>query len=162
MDAIDDRAVVDLQVNASNAASFNLFRFILGILRYCVDLRVHHSLFDGGRLIMTQQKMQPTSNQHGLKSFSGYVLGFTLSLLLTLIAFMLAGWHVLSPLPLYFALVLLALIQLLVQVTFFLRLNAGAEGRWNLMAFLFTVLIVLVIVVGSLWIMFNLNYNMMH
>lgn len=109
-----------------------------------------------------QQAVKATPEQRGMKSLRIYVIGFFLSLMLTLISFALAGWHLMSMLSLYFCLMLLAVIQLLVQVVCFLRLNAGAEGRWNLMAFLFTVLIVLVIVIGSLWIMFNLNYNMMH
>ena len=109
-----------------------------------------------------QQAVKATTAQRGMKSLKIYVIGFFMSLMLTLLSFALAGSHLMAIIPIYVCLTLLALMQLLVQVICFLRLNAGAEGRWNLMAFLFTVLIVLVIVMGSLWIMFNLNYNMMH
>lgn len=97
-----------------------------------------------------------------LKSLNAYVIGFVLSLLLTLIAFYITSHHSLEPKTLITILMLLALVQLIVQVVFFLRLNATEEGKWSLMPFLFTVLIVLVLVIGSLWIMINLNYNMMH
>jgi len=43
----------------------------------------------------------------------------------------------------------------------FLHMNTSSEDRWNLVAFVFTVLIIAILVVGSIWIMWNLNYNMM-
>ncbi|MBE8365690.1 cytochrome o ubiquinol oxidase subunit IV, partial [Leptospira borgpetersenii serovar Balcanica] len=43
----------------------------------------------------------------------------------------------------------------------FLHMNASSEERWNLVAFVFTLLIIAIVVVGSIWIMWNLNYNMM-
>ena len=56
-----------------------------------------------------------------------------------------------------------ALIQFLVQVICFLRLTTASEqGKTNIMTFLFTVVILISIIVGSLWIMWNLNYYMMH
>jgi cytochrome o ubiquinol oxidase subunit IV len=54
----------------------------------------------------------------------------------------------------------LALIQLLVQLIFFLHLGKGQDSTWNLVVFLTTVSLVLLIVVGSLWIMDHLNTNM--
>lgn len=96
-----------------------------------------------------------------LKTFKSYVIGFVLSLLLTLVSFYIAAKHTLPAQDLIGTLMILAVMQLVVQAVFFLRLNASPEGRWNLMPFLFVVLIVLVLVFGSLWIMANLNYNMM-
>lgn len=113
-------------------------------------------------MAIPQEIINTGSDRRGMKSFKTYIVGFILSLLLTLFSFALVKWQALTPTSLCFCLMLLGLTQLLVQVICFLRLNAGAEGRWNLVAFLFTILIVLVIVIGSLWIMFNLNYNMMH
>jgi cytochrome o ubiquinol oxidase operon protein cyoD len=40
-------------------------------------------------------------------------------------------------------------------------MNTSSEERWNLVALVFTVLIIAIVVVGSLWIMYNLNVNMM-
>lgn len=99
---------------------------------------------------------------NGQKTTKSYLIGLISSLVLTLIAFALVGNHMLSNQSLYIALSLLAIMQLFAQVTFFLRLNSSPEGRWNLMPFLFTIIVILVLVGGSLWIMYNLNYNMMH
>ena len=43
----------------------------------------------------------------------------------------------------------------------FLHMNTSSEERWNVIAFLFTLLIIGIVVIGSLWIMYNLNINMM-
>ncbi|MSP53603.1 MAG: cytochrome o ubiquinol oxidase subunit IV [Gammaproteobacteria bacterium] len=107
---------------------------------------------------------------HGLKTLPAYVTGLILSLLLTLAAFGLIAAHLYKPeyiqnmsvAAIYITIAVLALIQLIVQVACFLRLNASAEGKWELMPFIFTLLIVAILVSGSLWIMYNLNYNMMH
>ena len=98
----------------------------------------------------------------GKKTLALYFTGFALCLVLTIIPFVIVGQHLLSDEALYIALAVFALIQLYVQVVFFLRLNASPTGRWNTMSFLFTLVIVVVLVFGSLWIMYNLNYNMMH
>jgi cytochrome o ubiquinol oxidase operon protein cyoD len=55
----------------------------------------------------------------------------------------------------------LALIQLWVQLTFFLHLNLEANNRWNLSIFISTVGVVLILILGSLWIMQNLDYRHM-
>ncbi len=104
------------------------------------------------------------------KSLAGYVTGLILCLVLTLLSFGLVAVHLkggvdaheMSNAGLFVTILILALIQLFVQVTCFLRLNASKEGRWDLMPFLFTIFIVCVVVGGSMWIMHNLNYNMMH
>lgn len=98
----------------------------------------------------------------GRKSLRAYIIGFVLSLLLTAGSFDLVKAHALPSAFIYVGLVILAIVQLFVQVTCFLRLNASKEGRWDLMPFIFTIFIVLVLVFGSVWIMLNLNYNMMH
>ncbi len=98
----------------------------------------------------------------GHKTLKAYLIGFSLSVILTIIPFVLVAKKLLEPQLLFVALAVLAVTQLYVQVVFFLRLNASPKGRWNLMSFLFTLVIVLILVVGSLWIMYNLNYNMGH
>lgn len=97
----------------------------------------------------------------GQKTLKSYIIGYTLSLLLTLIPFALVGKRLLSDKYLYISITVLALIQLYVQVVFFLRLNASPKGKWNFVSFMFTILIIVVVVFGSLWIMYNLNNNMM-
>jgi cytochrome o ubiquinol oxidase operon protein cyoD len=48
-----------------------------------------------------------------------------------------------------------------VQLYFFLHLDGSKEQSWNVMAMLFTVVIVAIVVGGSIWIMIELNQNMM-
>ena len=55
----------------------------------------------------------------------------------------------------------MAVIQVIVHLVYFLHMNTSSEERWNLVALLFTVMIIGIVVVGSLWIMYNLNINMM-
>jgi len=100
--------------------------------------------------------------EHGgsQKTLGAYLTGFSLCLVLTMAAFALVQWKLLAGVSLYLALSVLALIQLLVQVICFLRLNVSEEGRWNLLPFLFTLLIIVILAGGSLWVMYNLNYNM--
>ncbi|OGT44339.1 MAG: cytochrome o ubiquinol oxidase subunit IV [Gammaproteobacteria bacterium RIFCSPHIGHO2_12_FULL_40_19] len=95
------------------------------------------------------------------KTLTSYLIGLFLSLLFTFTAFGLIANHVLSDTASYISITALAIAQLFAQVIFFLRLNNTSEGRWNTMPFIFTFLIVGVLVGGSLWIMYNLNMNMM-
>lgn len=95
-------------------------------------------------------------------TLTAYVSGFVMSLLLTLLAYLLVtkdvvdGWVVIP------AIVVLAVVQFVVQLVFFLHLGRETKPRWNLMAFLFMILVVFIVVAGSLWIMANLDYNMSH
>lgn len=97
----------------------------------------------------------------------GYVIGFLLSLALTMMAFMLVNNHVTSQHETFShavlvpVLALLAVMQFVVQSVFFLHVATERRPRWRLLAFLFMLLVVLILVVGSIWIMQNLNYNMM-
>ncbi len=96
---------------------------------------------------------------HG--SLKTYLIGFILSIILTAIPFALVMQGTMSQ-PLMLALVLgMAVIQILVHLVCFLHMNNSSEERWNLAAFLFTVLIITIVVVGSIWIMHNTHLNMM-
>jgi cytochrome o ubiquinol oxidase operon protein cyoD len=57
--------------------------------------------------------------------------------------------------------VLAAIAQILVHTVCFLHVNTSSEGGWTLMAYVFTAVIVLIVISGSLWIMYHLNANMM-
>lgn len=102
------------------------------------------------------------SNIPSTKTLQSYVVGFILCLVLTFLSFGLIGTHLLTDTNLYIALATLAIVQLLVQSICFLGLNRSAEGRWNLLPFLFTILIIAILAGGTLWIMYNLDYNMYH
>lgn len=89
-----------------------------------------------------------------------YVAGFVLSVILTLAAYFLISRGIVHNWPAIYAVVGLAVVQLVVQLVFFLHLGREEEPRWNLLVFDFTLIIVCIVVVGSLWIMNNLHYNM--
>jgi cytochrome o ubiquinol oxidase subunit IV len=96
-----------------------------------------------------------------------YITGFFLSLVLTLTAFWLVHKHLAShhEFPsdsfMIIAILGLAVVQLLVQLIFFLHLDSESKPRWNLQVLMFMMMVLLIIVIGSLWIMSNLNYRMM-
>lgn len=92
-----------------------------------------------------------------------YIVGFALSVLLTLVSFVLVGQHFLpSKGFVMIALAVLAIVQLFIQVVFFLHVNTSPYARWNLLSFIFTVFVVVILAGGSLWIMYNLDYYMVH
>ena len=107
---------------------------------------------------MTNTHEIPGAGHGTLKS---YIIGFILSIALTVIPYLIVVDHLLAGDAIVIAIVILGILQLLVQLVFFLHLSSAPDQRWNLMTFAFTVLILVIIVVGSLWIMYNLDYNMM-
>lgn len=95
-------------------------------------------------------------------SIKGYATGFVLSILLTAIPF----WLVMSkalPTPGMTAFVVLgfAAVQIVVHMIYFLHMNTRVEGGWSMMALLFTGILVVIMLVGSIWVMYNLNTKMM-
>jgi cytochrome o ubiquinol oxidase operon protein cyoD len=101
-----------------------------------------------------------TVNHKQQGSYFSYTTGFAVSLGLTLLAYLTVTHHVFASWNLVFALAGLAVVQLAVQLIFFLHLGR-AKSHWNTMVFAFMLLVVLIIVFGSLWIMYGLNYRMM-
>ncbi len=98
--------------------------------------------------------------QHKLKM---YLVGFVLSIILTLIAFVIVEKQLLSEYFRYLSVGLLAFIQAFIQVFYFVRSNTSrADGVWNVLAFLFSIFVIIILVGGSMWIMYNLNYNMVN
>ena len=95
-------------------------------------------------------------------TFKGYMTGFILSVILTFIPFYLVmtGFFENSNTT---ALVILGLaaVQIVVHMVYFLHMNARSEEGWNLLALIFTVVLVVITLAGSLWVMFHLNANMM-
>lgn len=97
---------------------------------------------------------------HG--SRRGYLIGFAASVALTALPFWLVMSGALAS-PVLTALLIFACaaVQIVVHVIFFLHLDTRSEGGWNLISFVFTVVIVAIVLGGSLWIMYHLNSNMM-
>lgn len=94
-------------------------------------------------------------------SLKSYTTGFILSIILTLIPYLIVVEKLLAGALLIVTIILFAVVQLLVQAIFFLHLGQESKPRWNLMIFLFMLIIVGILVLGTLWIMYNLDYNMM-
>lgn len=90
-----------------------------------------------------------------------YVIGLTFSVVLTVVAYIFAVNDLLTGTTLILMLGLFAVIQLAVQLKFFIHLDNEEKPRWDKVIFLFMILIVSVIAIGSIWIMNNLNYNTM-
>ncbi|OUM01946.1 cytochrome o ubiquinol oxidase subunit IV [Variovorax sp. JS1663] len=102
-------------------------------------------------------------DDHGLHiSLKGYVTGFILSVILTAIPFWLVMGKVIeSPSTTSFVILAFAAVQIVVHMIYFLHLNAHSEGGWNMLALIFTIVLVVITLSGSLWVMFHLNHNMM-
>ena len=97
---------------------------------------------------------------HG--SFKSYMTGFVLSIILTAIPFWLVMGKVFDK-PGTTAIVILAFaaVQIVVHMIYFLHLNAHSQGGWNMLALIFTIVLVVITLSGSLWVMFHMNSNMM-
>lgn len=92
-----------------------------------------------------------------------YLIGFVSAIILTLAAYVLVVGKVLSGGFLIAAIMILAAVQLVVQLVCFLHFGTKgeADSRWHQAAFYMMMIVLVIIVGGSLWIMANLNYNMM-
>lgn len=99
-----------------------------------------------------------SSHQGNLKI---YIIGFILSIILTIIPYELVVNHVLAAEATFILISVFAVLQLLVQLIFFLHINLSPEGRSTLLSFVFTVVVLFILVAGTLWIMYNMNVNMM-
>lgn len=89
-----------------------------------------------------------------------YVIGFMLSLLFTFIPYVMVVNQTVTGTALLATILGFALIQMIVQVTFFLHLGRGPKPNWNLYFFASTIGVILMVVVGSIVIINNLHYNM--
>jgi len=90
----------------------------------------------------------------------GYLIGFGLSLLATVLAFFLSGTSLVWQPSIPAALIVLAIAQMGVHIVFFLHITTRPDSMNNVMALAFGVFVVFVLIVGSVWIMTNLNDNM--
>ena len=99
---------------------------------------------------------------HGHGSYRSYLIGFLLSVILTAIPFWLVMAHPIASAGVTAAFVIVfAALQILVHTVCFLHVNSEAEGGWTLMAYIFTAILLIITIAGSLWIMYHLNSNMM-
>ncbi|RYF01092.1 MAG: cytochrome o ubiquinol oxidase subunit IV [Comamonadaceae bacterium] len=95
-------------------------------------------------------------------TFSGYMIGFVASVVLTAIPFWLIMAKVITDRNTG-ALILgaFAIVQILVHMVYFLHMDGKAEGGWTLLSTMFAVVVVAISIAGTLWVMFHMNTNMM-
>jgi cytochrome o ubiquinol oxidase subunit IV len=101
--------------------------------------------------------------QDDAEAVGSYLIGLGLATLLTIVSFFIAvtGTALVWGPSIPVALVVLAIAQMGVHLVFFLDITTGPDNVNNVMALAFGVLIVLLLLAGSLWIMANMNHNMM-
>ncbi len=99
---------------------------------------------------------------HGHGSLRSYLTGFGLSVVLTAIPFWLVMTGALGSKQAT-ALVIMgfAVVQIVVHMIYFLHMSSRSEGGWTMLALIFTLILVVIALTGSLWVMYHLNANMM-
>ena len=95
-------------------------------------------------------------------TFKGYMTGFVLSIILTAIPFWMVMGNVFEK-PSTTAMVILAFaaVQIVVHMVYFLHMDSKSQHGWTMLAFIFTVVVVVITLTGSLWVMYHMNNNMM-
>ena len=94
-------------------------------------------------------------------SFKPVILGFILSIICTVAIYRIISYAHLRYESLVITVVGIGCLQVILQLIFFFHLGLESKPRWNLVLFLFTLLIVFIVILGTLWIMHNLRYNLM-
>lgn len=96
---------------------------------------------------------------HG--SLKGYLIGFFISLILTSVSFLLVAYELFSTASLLITISGLAILQAIVQLLCFLHLEFGGRYHWETSLFILMISVLLIIVLGSLWVMKDLNHRTM-
>jgi len=102
-----------------------------------------------------------TSHAQAHGTLSSYVAGFILAVLLTAGAFGVVLHGALDSGTTLIVLAVLAFVQVVVHLVFFLHLNAQPGQGWNLLSLAYTVLAAAFLIFGTIWVMHNVGMNMM-
>jgi len=97
---------------------------------------------------------------HG--TYSSYFKGFFASLLFTSLSFLIVAQKWVPEQMVLYVISALGVLQAIIQLMYFLKLGREDKPYWESISFLFMVLILVIIVVGTLWIIFDLNQRTMH
>ena len=95
-------------------------------------------------------------------TYKSYIVGLAISLALTLASFATVIFKVFPPVGIYTTIAMLAVVQILVQVVYFLHIGHEEGTKWNLLSLIFSIIIVFIVVAGSMWVMYNMNIHMIH
>jgi cytochrome o ubiquinol oxidase operon protein cyoD len=104
---------------------------------------------------------EPLDEHETGEGVGSYLIGLGLATLLTIVSFFISRTTLVWQPSIPVALTVLAIAQMGVHLVFFLHITTGPDNVNNVMALAFGVLIVLLVLVGSLWIMAHLSQNMM-
>lgn len=97
---------------------------------------------------------------HG--SLKSYMIGFVLAVILTAIPFAIVMGGGFEDKRITVALItLFAVVQIIVHMIYFLHMNPKSEGGWTMLAMIFTLVVVVITISGTLWVMYHMNANMM-
>jgi len=113
------------------------------------DVRLFHDRTPG------VEEQEPTAN------YLSYTAGLGLAILLTIMSFVVSQTNLLWPPGIPMGLIVLAFAQIGVHLVFFLHIGTGPDHTNNIIALAFGLLIVFLVIAGSIWIIANLNANMM-
>jgi cytochrome o ubiquinol oxidase subunit IV len=94
-------------------------------------------------------------------TYLSYTVGLALAILATIASFVVSQTDLLWPPGIPMGLIVLAFAQIGVHLVFFLHLGSAADSTNNILALAFGMLIVFLVIIGSVWIIANLNSNMM-
>ncbi|MBC2774623.1 cytochrome o ubiquinol oxidase subunit IV [Rhizobium sp. AQ_MP] len=101
-----------------------------------------------------------TGHDHG--SYRSYLTGFVLAAILTIIPFAIVmGGGFESRVLTAVTVIGFAVVQILVHMVYFLHMNTRSDEGWTMLSMIFTVIVVVIMIAGSVWVMYNLNTNMM-
>ena len=114
-----------------------------------------------GRDRMFDDRTPGVEHEESTANFLSYTAGLGLAILLTIMSFVVSQTNLLWPPGIPVGLVVLAFAQIGVHLVFFLHLGSGPDHTNNIMALAFGVLIVFLVITGSIWIIANLNANVM-
>jgi cytochrome o ubiquinol oxidase operon protein cyoD len=105
---------------------------------------------------------QPGTGAASHGTLKEYMTGFVLAAILTAIPFWLVMDKVLGKSSVTAIVILgIAAVQIVVHMVYFLHMNTKSEGGWTMLAMLFTLVLVVIVLSGSLWVMYQLDHNMM-
>ena len=108
----------------------------------------------------TITKVTAMKNRPRAAGLQVYVIGFLLSIGLTIWAYVSVVYRSFSGRWLLAWLLGLALVQFVVQLVFFLHIGAETKPRWRRLLLVLMIFFVMVVILGSIWVMYNLNYRM--
>jgi len=94
-------------------------------------------------------------------SFKPIWIGFVISLVLVFAAYRIVDHYHLTHRLLIASIISIGCVLTVIQLIFFLHLGLEEKPCWNLWLFILGVILILCVILGTLWIMSNLNYNLM-